>query len=92
MPPPPPVVVTTVVGVEPEFPLTVEGYSRTFEANVLARIDGELVALTTAADWVETWGEFQLVIESGPDSPEELFVGSDSPRDGSPEGVFIPLR
>lgn len=86
------VVVTTVVPLEPDFPLVIEGYSRTFEANVLARIDGELVGLTTAADWAETWGQFVLTIESGPDDAGELFIGEDSPRDGQPVGVTIPLR
>lgn len=86
------VVVTTVVPLDPDFPLTIEGYSRTFEANVLARIDGELVGLTTAADWVDTWGEFILTIESGPDDPGELFIGEDSPRDGEPVGVTLALR
>ncbi len=85
-----PVVVTHITAVD-GFPLVIEGYSRTFEANVLARINGELVGLTTAADWLETWGEFRIDVAAAPDEPEELFVGSDSPQDGSPEGVTIPL-
>lgn len=86
------VVVTSPIPTPASYPILIEGYSRHFEANVLARIDGELVGVTTAADWLETWGAFELVVDSGPDGPAELFVGEDSARDGSPIGVTIPLR
>lgn len=86
------VVVTSPIPTPAEYPIVIEGYSRHFEANVLARIDGDLVGVTTAADWLETWGAFLLVVDSGPPEPRELFVGEDSARDGSPVGVTIPLR
>jgi hypothetical protein len=70
------------------------GYSRTFEANVLvtASQDGVMVTEThtTAADWVETWGEFRLPVTLPPGSVE-VFVGEASPEDGSLRGVTITL-
>lgn len=89
------VVVTTPPGgvtVDPF--LTVTGYSRTFEANVLliATVGNEIVVerSTTAADWAETWGEFRSTINLPP-GPVSLFVGESSPRDGALEGVAITL-
>ena len=89
-----------VVVIEPRpgpasYPLTIRGYGRTFEANVIARIlvAGKERAGTfgTAADWSLTWGEFELTIPSGPSGPVALFVGELSARDGPPIGVTIPL-
>ncbi|MEA1904081.1 MAG: Gmad2 immunoglobulin-like domain-containing protein [Actinomycetota bacterium] len=74
--------------------LLVEGYSRTFEANVMMIVtqgaDVLAETFTTAADWVETWGEFRatLALEPGDYS---LFVGEESPEDGSLEGLTIDL-
>lgn len=70
------------------------GYSRTFEANVLAIAtqDGAVVAesTATAADYLETWGEYrvQLVLPPGAVS---VFVGEASPEDGSLDGITVDL-
>ena len=76
-------------------PVTVTGYSRNFEANTIARIvQGSSVlaeGFTTAADWSETWGEFDLTLEPSADGPADLFVGEQSAQDGSDRGVVIPI-
>ena len=78
-----------------KYPFTIQGYGRTFEANVVAelRVDGKVVHSThvTAADYSVTWGEFKLGFGNGPTGPVELFVGEYSAADGSPRGVTIPL-
>jgi LysM repeat protein len=77
------------------YPLVITGYGRTFEANVIARIyvDGEIQAetFTTAASWAETWGEFELVLDEGPLGEIELFVGEESAKDGTEQGVRVQL-
>lgn len=88
------VVVTTPLPGEAGYPLAIAGYSRTFEANVVARIrdgDGELESFTTATDYLETWGVFEMELGEGPLGPVELFVGEDDPVDGTERGVTIPL-
>ena len=66
------------------------GYSRAFEGTVvvIATQSGGVVAeaSTQAADWTETWGEFQTSLEL-PAGPTSLFVGEESPNDGALEGV-----
>ena len=78
------------------YPLVIRGYARTFEANVIARLatGNEVLAQThgTAADYVTTWGEFELTIPQGPSGDVDLFVGEDSAKDGTPVGVTIPLH
>ena len=80
------------------YPIVVRGYARTFEANVVGWVEqGDAVApqskaFTTAADWVGTWGEFELTIPGGPEGDIVLFVGEESAKDGTPVGVRIPLR
>ena len=75
-------------------PLDVIGYARTPEANVLivATIDGQLVAETTAtaADSTATWGEFTAPIQLPP-GEVSLFVGEPSPVEGDPIGVTVDL-
>ena len=70
------------------------GYARTFEANVLliATVAGSVVAEinVTAADWVMTWGEFRAPMVL-PEGQIELFVGEESPEDGSLVGVTLNL-
>ncbi len=70
------------------------GYVRTAEANVLvvaARAENVLVEeSTTAADWVETWGEFATTVTLPPGTID-LFVGEESPADGSLQGVTLRL-
>ena len=72
----------------------VEGYTRTFESNVMiiATSGDHVVAEenTTAADSVETWGEFRMSLTL-PTGDVSLFVGDQSPEDGSLEGVTISL-
>ncbi|MGH8946844.1 MAG: Gmad2 immunoglobulin-like domain-containing protein [Acidimicrobiia bacterium] len=74
--------------------LTVSGYSRTFEANVLliGTLGNEVVVerSTIAADWAETWGEFRSTINLPP-GPVSLFVGESSAQDGALEGVTVSL-
>lgn len=82
-------------GAEPlSYPLRVSGYSRTVEANVIARLrtgeDTEAETSTTAAAWAQTWGEFVLEIEEGPTGEVELFVGEIS-QEGTEEGVRFEL-
>lgn len=72
----------------------VAGYSRTFEAKVLviATAGNEVLAqtFTSAADWLETWGEFTVTLELPP-GEASLFVGDESPEDGSLEGITLRL-
>lgn len=73
----------------------VSGYSRVFEANVLvlATSGGAVVGqrTTQAADWVETWGQFETTLTLEPGTVE-LFVGAESPEDGSLEGVTLRIE
>ena len=79
-------------------PLTVSGYSRNFEAAntiVLKDEGGEVLVRETviANDWVSTWGYFEATLDL-PALPDKgtLSVGTASARDGSFEGVEIPVR
>ena len=80
---------------EASYPLHVRGYARTFEANVVARLeqDGRQAPekFTTATAWVDAWGHFELTLEGGPTGAVLLHVGEYSARDGSWEGVAIDL-
>lgn len=79
-------------------PLTVSGYSRNFEAaNTIVLTDKKGKALiretVIANDWSSTWGYFEATLNL-PSLPDKgtLKVGSGSARDGSFEGVEIPVR
>jgi hypothetical protein len=78
------------------YPIVVNGYSRTFEANVVFRLEqhGEEIAetFTTATAWVDAWGYFSTTIEDGPAGTVRLHVGEYSARDGTWEGVVIDLE
>ena len=78
------------------YPLEVAGYGRTFEANVVARLEqgGETVAdtFTTATGWAEAWGYYSVTFDEGPAGPLELHVGEYSARDGSWEGVEVDIE
>ncbi len=88
------VVVTPLDGETVSRLVDVRGYSRTFEANVLliATSGGEVVAQenTMSADYLATWGEFRATIEL-PTGEVSLFVGDQSPKDGTLEGVTFNL-
>jgi hypothetical protein len=46
--------------------------------------------VTSAADYIEMWGEFRLEIEAGPSGRVTLFVGDYPPLDDAPpEGVEL---
>ena len=89
------VVLVTPVEGPVDTPLVVNGYSRNFEANTIGRIvqgaDVLAEGFTTAADWTETWGEFELVLEPAGSGAADLFVGEQSAQDGSDRGVVIPI-
>jgi hypothetical protein len=46
---------------------------------------------TTAADWTETWGEFQLAASPDGAGPADLFVGEQSAQDGSDRGLVLDI-
>lgn len=78
-------------------PLTVKGYSRNFEAQntvILKDSGGQIIARKSVQsnDWASTWGYFDTTLEF-PDFNGEgaLMVGTESARDGSFEGVEIPV-
>lgn len=98
--PPPPVTGDRVVVLEPRpgsarYPLMVSGYSRTFEANVIVRLerDGDEIeeTFTTATAWADAWGYFSATLPHGPSGPVGLHVGEYSARDGTWQGVSIEL-
>ncbi|GEM_PF-999084 len=88
------VVVSPSIGIETSAEADVSGYVRTFEGNVLVRatVADSVVAETsaTAADWVETWGEFRASITL-PTGQVNLFVGEMRPDDGQPVGANLSL-
>lgn len=73
---------------------TFTGYSRTFEANVTAIVTQVDVVVTetntTAADSIETWGEFSIDLALPP-GEVSVFLGEESPEDGSLDGVTLDL-
>lgn len=79
-----------------EYPLTVTGYARTFEANVVGRLEreGETVAdtFTTATAWVDAWGHYSLTLPGGPTGAVTLQVGDYSAKDGTWEGAAVELE
>lgn len=81
-----------------EDPLTISGYSRNFEARntiILTDSDGEVLVreAVQSNDWTNTWGYFETTLDI-PDfsGTGTLKVGANSPRDGSFEGVEIPVK
>jgi len=85
-------------GAEISDPLTVSGYSRNFEASntiVLKNDEGDTLVRETvlANDWSSTWGYFEATLNLPPlPNKGTLKVGTESARDGSFEGVEIPVR
>jgi hypothetical protein len=78
-------------------PLRVSGYSRNFEASntiSLADSGGNVLSRSTilSNDWAETWGYFEASLEFPAFEGQAILrVGSESPRDGSFEGVEVPV-
>lgn len=78
--------------------LTVSGYSRNFEAvNTITLTDaaGDRIAGQTVQgnDWNATWGYFETTLDVPAFSGRAILrVGTGSARDGSFEGVEIPVR
>jgi len=88
------VLITPAVGATVGEEVEITGYARTAEANVLVvatRAEEVLVEeSTTAADWVETWGQFATTVTLPPGTID-LFVGEESSADGSLQGVTLRL-
>jgi hypothetical protein len=88
------VLITPATGATVGEEVEITGYARTEEATVLvvaARAEEVLVEeSTTAADWVETWGEFATTVTLPPGTID-LFVGEASPADDSLQGVTLRL-
>ena len=79
-------------------PLTISGYSRNFEASntiVLTDSDGEVVIRRTVLsnDWTSTWGYFEATLDLPPFGGKgTLRVGTESARDGTFDGVEVPVK
>ena len=78
-------------------PLRVSGYSRNFEGSntiILRDSSGNVLSQGTALsnDWAETWGYFEASLDFPAfEGQATLQVGNKSPRDGSFEGVQVPV-
>ena len=78
-------------------PLEVSGYSRNPEAlNTIELVgaDGGVIVRSTALsnDWLDTWGYFESTLEfQSFEGMATLRVGGESARDGSFEGVEVPV-
>jgi hypothetical protein len=78
-------------------PLRVSGYSRNFEASntiILRDPNGNVLLQTTVLsnDWLDAWGYFEVPLEiPALEGQATLQVGTESPRDGSFEGVEVPI-
>ena len=78
-------------------PLKVSGYSRNFEASntiTLRDSGGNVLSRRSVLsnDWAETWGYFETSLGFPVfEGQATLQVGSVSPRDGSFEGVEVPV-
>jgi len=78
-------------------PLRLSGYSRNFEASntiTLRASSGEILFQRTVLsnDWTETWGYFEASLEFPAfEGLATLRVGGENPRDGSFEGVEVPV-
>ncbi len=90
------IVVTSPIDPVVSPPLQVTGYARTLDGQVIGRVtDGAGTAeerVTASAAYVETWGSFLMTLEQVPEGPFQLFVGGQSPADGSRTGVTIDLE
>lgn len=78
------------------YPITVAGYARNFEANVIGFTTGPDGTAgpayhTSSADYIQTWGEFRLLIEEGPAGPVTLSAGDYDAESDDFHGVHLPL-
>ena len=79
-------------------PLTVCGYSRNFEASnsiALTDAEGRVLARRTVLgnDWTSTWGYFEATLDLPSfEGKGTLRVGTRSARDGTFEGVEVPVK
>ena len=78
------------------YPITVAGYARNFEANVIGFTTGPDGTAgpayhTSSADYIQTWGEFHLLIEEGPAGPVTLNAGDYDAESDDFHGVHLPL-
>lgn len=78
------------------YPIAVAGYARNFEANVIGFTTGPdgtagPVYFTSSADYIQTWGEFRLLIEDGPAGLVTLSAGDYDAESGGFHGVQLPL-
>jgi len=89
------VVVIQPRGAEATYPFELMGYARTFEGNVVARIEQEgrqvVERFTTSTGWLEAWGFYSITFQDGAAGPVELHVGEYSARDGTWEGASLQL-
>lgn len=91
------VLVEPRAGARIQAPLTVSGYSRNFEAsNAIVLVDskGDVVVRQTVEsnDWDTTWGYFEATLDLQPFGARgTLRVGTHSARDGTFEGVEVPI-
>jgi hypothetical protein len=78
-----------------EVPIPILGYGRPFEATVFIQViqNGEPVTntFTMAADYIDTWGEFAIDLETEATGPAQLFVGGESAESGDPDGALIDI-
>ncbi len=88
-------VVITPTGRKAEYPMILEGYARTFEASVVLRLRQgnrlEVEDVTSSADYLTTWGEYRFDVPSGPSGNVDVFIGEDSPEDGTERGAQFTL-
>jgi len=88
-------VVIAPTGSKAEYPLIVSGYARTFEATVVLRLRQgnrlDVEDVTSSADYLITWGEYRFDIANGPNGKVDIFVGEDSPEDGTERGARFTL-
>lgn len=85
-------------GARVDGPLAVSGYSRNFEASNIAILQDDRGRTLTrqtvrANDWTSTWGYFETTLQAPAFHGEgTLRVGAQSARDGTFEGVEVPVR
>ncbi|HEY6627903.1 MAG TPA: Gmad2 immunoglobulin-like domain-containing protein [Acidimicrobiia bacterium] len=89
------VVVEPSPGAETGTNFEVSGYARTFEGTVVVIANPAGVGTgggnsTQAADWAETWGEFQTTIEVLPGT-YLVYVGEEGPDDPSISGAIVEI-